>query len=109
MLNFLRNIWDTNQKELNRIAPLVARINELEPEFIKLTDRELREKTEEFKTRLKNGETLDDLLPEAFATVREAAKRTYPVAPEPAIARSPARRCRPPDEPPAVRAQSSSA
>jgi preprotein translocase subunit SecA len=76
MLNFLRNIWDTNQKELNRIAPLVVRINELEPEFIKLTDRELREKTEEFKTRLKNGETLDDLLPEAFATVREAAKRT---------------------------------
>ncbi len=76
MLNFLRNIWDTNQKELNRIAPLVARINELEPEFIKLTDRELREKTEEFKARLKSGETLDDLLPEAFATVREAAKRT---------------------------------
>ena len=76
MLNFLRNMWDTNQKELNRIAPLVDRINQLEPEFIKLSDDQLRGKTGEFKSRLNNGETIDALLPEAFATVREAAKRS---------------------------------
>lgn len=76
MWEFLRNMWDTNQRELNRIAPLVARINELEPDFEKLSDQELKAKTPEFKGRLNNGETLDELLPEAFATVREAAKRT---------------------------------
>ncbi|HEY8392823.1 MAG TPA: preprotein translocase subunit SecA [Capillibacterium sp.] len=76
MLNFLRNLWDTNRKELNRLQPIVARINELEAEFASLTDEELRKKTPEFKARLEKGETLDDLLPEAFAAVREAAKRT---------------------------------
>ncbi|HHW11809.1 MAG TPA: preprotein translocase subunit SecA [Firmicutes bacterium] len=76
MLKFFRNMWDTNQKELNRIAPLVTRINELEAEFMRLSDQELKNKTAEFKARLQKGETLNDLLPEAFATVREAAKRT---------------------------------
>ncbi|NLW60757.1 MAG: preprotein translocase subunit SecA [Firmicutes bacterium] len=76
MLKFLRNLWDTNQRELKRIAPLVTRINELEAEFSGLSDQDLRAKTGEFKTRLQQGESLDDLLPEAFATVREAAKRT---------------------------------
>src|SRR6185312_14728880 len=54
----------------------VARINTLEPEFAKLSDEALRGKTVEFRDRLAKGETLDDLLPEAFATVREGAKRT---------------------------------
>ena len=54
----------------------VAKINALEPEFVKLSDDELRGKTAEFRARLEKGEKLDDLLPEAFATVREAAKRT---------------------------------
>ena len=76
MLKFLKNMWDTNQKELNRIAPLVARINELEAEFVRLSDQELKNKTTEFKARVQKGESLDALLPEAFATVREAAKRT---------------------------------
>ncbi|HHU51520.1 MAG TPA: preprotein translocase subunit SecA [Firmicutes bacterium] len=76
MWKFLQNLWDTNQRELKRIAPLVARINELEPGFAKLSDQELKAKTPEFKGRLNNGETLEELLPEAFATVREAAKRT---------------------------------
>src|SRR6201991_1821510 len=53
----------------------VAKINALEPEFIKLSDEQLRAKTAEFRERLAKDETLDDLLPEAFATVREAAKR----------------------------------
>jgi len=54
----------------------VAKINALEPEFEKLTNEQLRAKTTEFRERLAKGETLDDLLVEAFATVREAAKRT---------------------------------
>ena len=55
--------------------PLVKKIEDLRPEMQKLTDEELRGKTREFKKRLEEGATLDDLLPEAFATVREAAKR----------------------------------
>ena len=54
----------------------VAKINALEPEMVKLSDEQLKGKTVEFRDRLAKGETLDDLLPEAFATVREAAKRT---------------------------------
>ena len=76
LLGFLRNIWDTNQRELNRLAPLVQRINELEAEFLPYTDDQLRAKTGEFRRRLQDGATLDELLPEAFAVVREAAKRT---------------------------------
>jgi len=67
---------DSNEKDLKRLKPLVSGINLLEPEFEKLTDAELRVKTDEFKTRLKDGESLDKLLPEAYAAVREAAKRT---------------------------------
>ena len=76
MFKFLRNLWDTNQQELNKLKPLVERINALEAEMIPLSDEELRGKTVEFRKRIQNGETLDDLLPEAFAVVREAAKRT---------------------------------
>jgi len=64
-----------SEKEVKRIMPLVDRINGLEEEISKLSDSELRAKTHEFKNRLQEGETLDDLLPEAFATVREASKR----------------------------------
>ena len=64
-----------SERELKRIEPLVNKIEALRPEMQALTDEELRAKTPEFKERLKNGETLDDILPEAFAAVREAAKR----------------------------------
>ena len=64
-----------SEKEVKRVQPLVKKINELEPDMQKLSDKELRGKTDEFKGRLEKGETLDDLLPEAFAVVREAAKR----------------------------------
>ena len=64
-----------SEKEVKRIMPLVQKINSLESEIQKLSDNELRGKTDEFKNRLNNGETLNDLLPEAFAVMREAAKR----------------------------------
>ena len=64
-----------SEKEVKKIRPLVNKINGLEDEISKLTDKELKGKTDEFKKRLKKGETLDDLLPEAFAVVREASKR----------------------------------
>ncbi|MDR2940369.1 MAG: preprotein translocase subunit SecA [Clostridiales bacterium] len=64
-----------SEKEIRRIRPIVDKINTLEPEFEKLSDEQLKNKTIEFKNRLKNGETLDDILPEAFAAVREASKR----------------------------------
>ena len=64
-----------SEKEVKRIMPLVQKINGLEESIQKLSDAELRAKTDEFKERLQKGETLDDLLPEAFAVVREASKR----------------------------------
>ncbi len=76
MFKWLGGLLDSNEKELRRLQPLVDRINELESEFEKLTDAELRARTDEFKGRLKAGSSLDELLPEAFAAVREAAKRT---------------------------------
>ncbi|HEX2953410.1 MAG TPA: preprotein translocase subunit SecA, partial [Bacillota bacterium] len=75
MANFFRNLWDTNFREINQLHPIIERINELEPDLLDLSDEELRGKTEEFKARYDQGETLDELLPEAFAVVREAAKR----------------------------------
>ncbi len=65
-----------NDRFVKRQYKLVQKINSLEPAAEKLSDEELKNKTEEFRSRLKEGETLDDLLPEAFAVVREAAKRT---------------------------------
>ncbi len=76
MLKWLGGLIDSNEKELKRLQPTVDRINSLEPEFEKLSDAELLAKTDEFKARLKAGSSLDELLPEAFAAVREAAKRT---------------------------------
>jgi len=76
MFKWLGGIIDSNEKELKRLQPTVNQINELEAEFEQLSDAELCAKTDEFKARLNNGSTLDELLPEAFAAVREAAKRT---------------------------------
>ena len=76
MLKWLSGLVDSNEKELKHLQPIVERVNKLEPEFEKLSDAELRAKTDEFKGRLKAGSSLDELLPEAFAAVREAAKRT---------------------------------
>ena len=64
-----------SEKEVKRIMPIVDKINSLEEEISKLTDEELKNKTNEFKEQLDNGKTLDDILPEAFAVVREASKR----------------------------------
>src|SRR6185436_15101663 len=64
-----------NEREIKRMQPLVAEINELGPKLAALTDEQLRHKTVEFRERLTNGQELEDLLPEAFAVVREASKR----------------------------------
>ncbi len=65
-----------SEKEVKRVMPIVKQINDLEESISKLSDHELRLKTDEFKQQLKDGKTLDDILPEAFAVVREASKRT---------------------------------
>jgi len=65
-----------NERELKRLRPIVAEVNAFESSIQPLSDAQLRSKTEEFRKRLANGETLDDLLPEAFAVVREAGRRT---------------------------------
>ena len=72
----IEKIFGTHsERELKRIYPLIDKIEALRPDMQALSDKELRGKTKEYKKRLEDGETLDDLLPEAFATVREAAKR----------------------------------
>jgi len=76
MFKWLGSLVDSNEKELKKLQPLVSHINALESQIEPLTDAELRAKTDEFKARLQAGETLDHLLPEAYAVVREAAKRT---------------------------------
>ena len=76
-MSLVSKIFGTHsERELKRIEPIVNKIESLRPEMQSLTDEELRGKTEEFKKRLQNGETLDDLLPEAYAVVREGAKRS---------------------------------
>ena len=75
-MGLLKNIFGTySEKEVKRVMPIVDKINSLEPKMEKLTDKELASKTDYFKEQLKEGKTLDDILPEAFATVREASKR----------------------------------
>jgi preprotein translocase subunit SecA len=78
MLTWLKNllISDSPDKTIKRLTPVVAEINALEPEFAALSDDQLRAKTAEFRQRLADGEDLDDLLPEAFAAVREASRRS---------------------------------
>ena len=75
-MNFIEKVFGTHSdRELKRIMPLVDKVEALRPTMQALTDEQLRAKTQEYKDRLANGETLDDLLPEAYATVREGAKR----------------------------------
>ncbi len=77
MSSILQRIFGSrNERELKRMLPLVERTNRLEPELVKLSDAQVRARTSAFRERLEKGEPLDDLIPEAFATVREAAKRT---------------------------------
>jgi len=77
MLNVAKKIFGSeNDRKLKKLRPLVAKINALEPDFEKMTDDALKLKTDEYKRRHTEGESLDDLLPEAFAAIREAAKRT---------------------------------
>lgn len=76
MFKFLGKLLDSNEKEIGRLRTLVERINGLEPEIKKFKDTQFANKTAEFKERLQGGQTLDDILPEAFALVREAASRT---------------------------------
>ena len=77
VFNFLTKVFGSkNERELKQIQPLVEKINALEPEVQALQDEQLKARTGEFRQRLERGETLDDLLPEAFATVREASMRT---------------------------------
>ncbi len=75
-MGIMRKIFKTySEKEVKRVMPIVEKINSLEKDFEKLSDHELRQKTDYFKKQLQEGKTLDDILPEAFATVREASKR----------------------------------
>jgi preprotein translocase subunit SecA len=77
VLNIIKRLFkDPNERELEGLQPIVEKINNLESSVEGLSDQELQEKTDEFRERLKNGETLDDLLPETFAVVREAAQRS---------------------------------
>ena len=84
-MNLVEKVFGTHsERELKLIYPIIDKIEKLRPEMQKMSDEELKDQTRKFKERLAAGETLDDLLPEAFATVREAAKRTlkmehYPV------------------------------
>lgn len=77
MLGLVKKIFgDTNDRDVKRLMKTVDVINGLEPEFVALSDEALKAKTEEFRARIEKGETLEEILPEAFATVREASKRT---------------------------------
>ena len=81
-MGFLTKLFGTNMaKEIKRLDPIVRKIEALEEEYKGYTDAQLQAKTPELKERYKNGETLDDLLPEAFATCREAADRVLGLRP----------------------------
>ncbi|MDO7787945.1 preprotein translocase subunit SecA [Desulforamulus aquiferis] len=75
MLNFIKGLFDDNARVIKKLQRVVEDINGLEPQMAALTDQELQGKTVEFKQLLENGQTLDDILPQAFAVVREASKR----------------------------------
>jgi len=81
MFSFITKIFDFNEREIGSIRPAVVKINSLEPEFKKLSPAKLKEKTVGFRERLEKGEVLDQLLPEAFAAVREASSRTTGMRP----------------------------
>jgi preprotein translocase subunit SecA len=81
MAHLLKQLFDNDKKTLKRYGKIADQIEELAPEMDALSDEELKAKTQELRSRYNNGETLDDLLPEAFATVREAAKRVLGLFP----------------------------
>lgn len=74
MANILKKIYDNDRRELKKFEKLATKVESLGDEYEKLSDEQLQAKTPEFRKRLENGETLDDILPEAFATAREGAK-----------------------------------
>lgn len=76
MLNFLKSLFDENKKQINSLLPIVDKINSFEGSIKNLSDEKLTKKTTEFKNRLTKGETLDQILPEAYAVCREAISRT---------------------------------
>src|SRR3989344_7744650 len=76
MFNLLNKFFDSNEKEINKLKPIVFEINSYDAKFKKLKDKDFPLKTKEFKKRVASGESLDLLLPEAFALVREAASRS---------------------------------
>jgi preprotein translocase subunit SecA len=78
---FAKMFGTRSEREVKKLEPLVKSVMDLEPEYKQLTDEQLRDKTQEFRSRLQNGETLDDLLPEAFAVCREAADRVLGLRP----------------------------
>ncbi len=69
--------WDYNSREIKKLMPIVKKINELDSQWNDLSDQQIKDKTQEFKNRLSKGESLDDILPEAFATVKQACRRIY--------------------------------
>ncbi len=73
---FSKVVGTHSEREVKRVLPIVDKIEKLEPDYEKLSDEQLKDKTREFKNRLSEGESLDDILPEAYAVVREASKRT---------------------------------
>ena len=81
MSNILKKIYDNDRRELKKFEKLATKVESLGDEYEKLSDEQLQAKTPEFRKRLKNGETLDDILPEAFATAREGAKRVLGLYP----------------------------
>ena len=81
-MNVIQKVFGTHsERELKRITPIVDKIESLRPSMMELSDEQLKDKTKEYKKRLSDGETLDDLLPEAYATVREAARRVLNMEP----------------------------
>jgi preprotein translocase subunit SecA len=76
MFDFIKNIIDDNQRRISSYKSIIRKINEYEPAIAELTDKELSSQTEHFKTLLSSGKSLDDILPEAYATCREAIRRT---------------------------------
>ncbi|MGM0779502.1 MAG: preprotein translocase subunit SecA [Bacillota bacterium] len=83
MLGILNKVFDQNKREIKRLTKMAEEIDALASDMEKLSDEQLREKTEEFKARYQKGETVDDMLTEAFAVVREAAKRVLGLYPYP--------------------------
>lgn len=81
MRGLLKRLFDSNERKLKNIQPIVDQIGALEPDYEKLSDQQLSAKTEEFKKRYQAGETLDDLLVEAYAVVREGSKRVLKMRP----------------------------